>query len=155
MKNFGKMVVLSVAGALVAGSIIAQESDNPAVKARQDVMSLRGFYLGQMFAMAKGDVEYNADSAQAAADSLAAVIGLDMSAMWPAGSDSDSISGTRAKANIWSDFGGVMEIAGELNGAVANLQTAAGTDLDALKAALGPVGAACTACHKEYRAPAN
>lgn len=155
MKKISKLIVLSTAGILVAGSMIAQEKLNPAVKARQDVMSLRGFYLGQMFGMAKGEVDYSPESAQKAADSLAALLTLDMSAMWPAGTDNESMDGTRAKANIWADYEGVIKIAGELNTAVADLQAAAGTDLDALKAALGPVGAACTACHKAYRAPAN
>ena len=44
-----------------------------AVKARQSVMKLYSFSLGQLGAMAKGEVEYDSAAASAAANNLKAV----------------------------------------------------------------------------------
>ena len=153
MKTISRIMVLSVAGALVAGSIVAHESDNGSVKARQHVMQLQAYYLGQLGAMAKGDVEYSSEAAQGAADSLVAISQLDHSTLWPPGTDSESISNTRALPNLWTDYPDIIEKAGALTDAVAAMQSVAGTDLESLRASMGPVGAACGACHKAYQKP--
>ena len=153
MNKFSKIATLSIAGALVAGSIFAHGSENQSVKARQHVMSLQAYYLGQLGTMAKGDVEYDATAAQGAADSLVAITQLDHSTLWPPGTDSESDPNTRALPNLWTDYPDIIEKADALTQAVAAMQTAAGTDLDSLRAAMGPVGAACGACHKAYQKP--
>jgi cytochrome c556 len=72
---------------------------------------------------------------------------------WPAGSDSDAIEGTRALPAAWSDYQGVVKIAGDFGAATTALAAVAGTGLEEMKAAMGPVGGACGACHKAYRKP--
>ncbi|MDO6725462.1 cytochrome c [Cognatishimia sp. 1_MG-2023] len=122
-----------------------------AVKARQGQMQLYAHNLGVLGAMAKGDVAYDAAAAQAAADNLVAVSGLNAMTMWPQGSDSTSMEGTRAKAEIWSNFPDVGAKAGAMAEASVAMAAAAGSDLASLQAAMGPLGGACGACHKAYR----
>ncbi len=71
------------------------------------------------------------------------------------GSDSDSVEGSRALPAIWADGSDIGAKAGALTDAAWAVQAAAATDLDALKAAMGPLGKACGACHETYRLPKN
>ncbi len=142
----------AVAATLFAGASAAQDA-NPAVKARQGQMQLYSFNLGTLGAMAKGEVEYDAEAAQAAADNLATLTSLNAGPMWAPGTDDMSIEGTRALATMWDNFPDVMAKGAALREAAAAMQAAAGTDLASLQGAMGPLGGACGACHKAYRAP--
>ena len=143
--------VFGLAGAVYAGS----HGGNPVVKARQAHMQLYAFYMGQMGAMAKGEVEYNADAAQIAADNLASLVGMNQMLLWAPGTDSSSVDGSRAKADLWQNMDQVMGIATEFKAAADALAAAAGNGQGALGAAMGGVGAQCGACHKPFREPAN
>ena len=144
------LAVAVFAGASVAS---AQEDHSGAVKARQAYMQLNGFYMGQLAAIAKGQVEYDAAKATAIANSLLALANMDGSAMWPPGSDNGALPGkTRAKPEIWTTFPAVMEKAGALTTALEAMVGAAGTDLASLQGAFGDVGAGCGGCHRAFRA---
>ncbi|MCV2870017.1 cytochrome c [Defluviimonas sp. WL0002] len=121
------------------------------IDARQGIMDYRALQMGVMGAMVKGEAEYNAEAAQKAADALLAAAALDMSMLWPAGSDSDAVMESAALPAIWADGSDVGSKAMALVEAATALQGAAGGGIDALKAAFGPVGAACGSCHKAYR----
>ena len=153
-----RKIAIGIAGlvtATVIGSAYAQQSDNPAVKARKAVMQLYAFNLGALGAMAKGEVEYNADAATSAANNLVALGQIDQSAMWPPGSDNSADAASRALPALWQNFPDVMDKGAALSEASLAMQGAAGQDLEALRAAIGGVGNACSACHKAYRAPSN
>lgn len=151
-----KKITLAVAGlvtATVIGTAIAHEGNNPAVKARTSIMQLYAFNLGTLGAMAKGEMDYNAEAATSAANNLVTLTQIDQSAMWPAGSDSDSDPNSRALPSMWQNFPDVMAKGAAMSEAAVAMQAAAGQDLDALRAAIGGVGGACSACHKAYRVP--
>lgn len=156
MKKAKKITTLALisatafAGIAVAGG---HGGGNPAVKARNSIMALYGFNIGQLGAMAKGDVEYDAAAATAAANNMVMLSQLDQSAMWPQGTDSESYDGSRALPAIWENFGDVAAKGKALNDAALVMQAAAGQDLDSLQGAMGALGGACSACHKAYRAP--
>jgi len=142
--------------AVSAGGVAVSDwNENPAVKALHMVMSLYAHHLGQLGAMAKGEVEYDAAAATAAAGNLAKLTQLNQMSMWPVGTDADSIKGTRAKAEIWSNFPDVAAQGQALADASLAIETAAGESLQSLQAAMGAVGGACGACHKPYRTPEN
>ena len=115
-------------------------------------MGLNAFNLGILGAMAKGEVEFNADVAQGAANDLAALAMMSQASYWPEGSSSDDMEGTRALPVAWTDMAGIIEKAQALGAATTAMAAAAGT-LEGVQAAIGPVGAACGACHKVYRKP--
>jgi cytochrome c556 len=121
--------------------------------ARQGQFKLLGFNIGPLALMAQGRLPYDADVAQVAADNIAAIVSLDQSRMWPAGSDNESVPGTRALPVIWDDPEGFAERLADLRSAAGAMQAAAGTDLNALRGAVRDLGGACSACHENYRQP--
>lgn len=144
-----------VAGSLFLG-LSAQaggHGGNPAVSARQGQFQIISLNIGVLGQMARGNVEYDADAALAAAANLAAMGQLDQQFFWPIGSDNASIEGTRALPAIWENTDDVFRIWSEFGTAAAALAEVAGDGLEPMQAALGPVGAACGACHDTYRAP--
>ncbi len=140
-----------VASIAVAGSHGAGPHD-AAIKARQSQMKLYAFNLGMLGAMAKGEMEYNAETAAGAAENLAKLSTMSMAAAWPQGSDNSAVDGTRALPAIWEKYPDIVEKSKAMSEAAATLADVAGTDLDALRGAIGDVGKACGGCHKPYRA---
>ena len=141
------------AGALcLAGAALAQSAVDGAVKARKAHMQLYAFNLGALGAMARGDVAYDAEAAEAAAANIAALSTLDQSRYWPPGSAQGEAEGSRALPALWTSGDDVMAKAGAFRDAAGALAAAAGTDLPSLQAAMGPLGQACGSCHESYRA---
>jgi cytochrome c556 len=155
MKALAILSAAGVAASILVGAAVAQEARHPAVTARTSIMQLYANNLGQLGAMAKGEVEYDAEAAAKAAGNLALLVQLDQSTLWPQGTDNGAIDGTRALPDIWQNFPDVMAKGAALGEAVTVMQAAAGTDLASLQGAMGGLGGACTACHKAYRAPEN
>ena len=147
-----KSLITATALGLMASAGIAGEFDNQ-IAARQAQMKLYAFNIGQLGAMAKGEMAYDAAAASAAAANLVTLTSLDDSKMWPPGSDSGADKASRAKAEIWSNFPDVMAKSQALKDAAAAMSAAAGTDLDGLRGAMGALGGACQGCHKPYREP--
>lgn len=151
-----RILALTAAAMTLTGSaVFADGHIDHAIKARQSHMQLYAFNLGTLGGMAKGEIEYNAEAAQAAADNLVALTMLNQSAYWPQGSDSGSSDKSKAKADMWANFPDVMKIGTDMAAAATAMQAAAGTDLAALRGAIGPLGGACGACHKAYRESDN
>lgn len=144
-----KLIGATTLAAALALPALAQ--DNPAVGARQGQFKIYLHNFGVLGGMAQGRIDYDAAAAQTAADNLFHITRLDQISMWPEGTDSMAIDGTRAKPEIWDNLDDFVSKYVALQTAVAALQAAAGTGLDGMRAAVGPVGAACQACHQSYR----
>ena len=145
-------LILGTAGASFAGG----HGGNPAVKARQSHMQLYAHNLGVLGGMAKGEVEYNADLASAAAGNLAALTKLNQMSYWTPGTSSNDLGDeTRALPAIWEEggFAKAMEIGGALAAAAGELAAVAGNGQEAIGPALGPVGRQCGACHEAFQKP--
>lgn len=153
-----KTFLCSICGAMLAGTaMVAYAADGPhdkAIKARQAMFQTYSFNLGVLSDMAKGKRDYDASLAAEAAANLEAAANFGQSAYWPAGSDSetDGNARTRALPAIWEDMAGVGEKAQALKDAAANMSLEAGNGVDALRGAMGDVGASCKGCHDNYRA---
>ncbi len=147
--------ILATSAVIVAtgfGTIaVAQDLPFP-VQARQGQFKMMGLNIGVIVSMARGDAEYDADRAQAAANNLLALSSIDQSFHWPEGTDNVSLVGTRALPEIWDNLPDVIEKWGAFGAAAEGLAAAAGEGLDPMRAALGPVGASCNACHDSYQA---
>ena len=146
------LTLLTAAGIVAGGMAFAQDLPGP-VKARQGQFQIMAINLGILGSMAKGETEYNAEAAQAAADTLVAVSMIQQGPNWPAGTDNMSIDGTRAQPNIWENLDDVVSKWNDFGEAAKVMQAAAGTGQEALGPALGTVGGTCKACHDTYRAP--
>ncbi len=148
---FAKITTATVLSLAIATPVLA---GNPAVKARQSLMQLYKFNIAQLGGMAKGKIPYDAKVASVAANNLKTLATVDQTAMWPAGTDNDTMFGeTRALPAIWASYPAVEENADALIKATEALAGAAGTDLASLRGAIGGVGASCGGCHKKFRAP--
>ncbi|ABD55146.1 c-type cytochrome [Jannaschia sp. CCS1] len=135
--------------ALTAG---AQAQDrNPAVDARQGHMQIMALNLGILGNMARGNTDYDAEVAQAAADNLVAMGTVNQRFYWPPGTDSESYEGSRALPVLWEDQATLFEIAGRYTPAAEALAASAGQGLDAMRGAVGPVGAVCGDCHEAFQ----
>lgn len=164
--RFSKKLVLSLGLTVVAATILLSSTKNTAradshiepaiaaaITARQSQMRLYGFHLGQLGAMAKGKTPYDAGAATAAANFLSGLSNLGSNAMWPQGSDSDSVDTTRALPALWKEGSDVGVKSKALSDATAAMAEAAAFDLASLQGAMGAVGEACKACHKAFRKP--
>lgn len=150
----GTTLALAFGGAVLAASH-ANPAAEAALKARKAHMQLYAHNLGILGAMAKGEADYNADAAGAAAGNLAALTKLNQMTYWVPGSDSDSLEGSRSLPAIWNNIDDAIAKGQALSAAADAMVTAASTDLAALQGAMGALGGACGACHKAYRAPNN
>lgn len=160
MKTTTTRISLVLAASLAASMAIGESHTmapmDPveAQKAREDLMKSMGKELGILGKMAKGETDFDASSAKMAADALhEAAVKAEDEALWVEGSDDMSIDDTRALPDIWDNNADFKEKGAALVLAVETLQTGAGESLQAMQAAIGPVGQACGSCHKAYRAP--
>ncbi len=153
-KNFA----FAAAGLVFAAGTVFAESHVDkaiagAISARQSHMTLNGFNVGSLFAMANGNVAYDPEAAKAAAGNLVALSNMSQAGYWPEGSDADSVENTRALPAIWQNMADVETKLSAVHEAAVALEAVAGDGVDPMKAALGPVGDACSACHKAYQQP--
>lgn len=146
------VAIIAVAATTIGGSAIASDPLEKAIKARKAQMQLYAWNLGQLGAMAKGAVPYDAAAATSAANNLLAVVSLDSMTMWPQGSDSTAMPGkTAAKLESWTTWPAIGEKSQAMNAAATAMAAAAGGGLDSLKGAMGAVGQGCKGCHETYR----
>lgn len=124
---------------------------NPAVAARQGHMQVMNLNLGILGNMARGNTDYDAAAAQAAADNLVLMGNVSQRFYWPPGTDSETYEGSRALPAIWEDQAGLIEIAMRYGPAAEALAASAGQGLDAMRGAIGPLGAVCGDCHEGYQ----
>lgn len=148
---------LALAG-LATAAVAANHSDKAAmaaVEARKAQMKLIAYHTGILGAMAKGETEYDSETARNAAMNLHAAAGLARGTMWIEGTEQGAIGDSRAKAEIWSDPDGFAEKFTALETESGEMIDAASADLDSLRAGMGSVGQACKSCHDTYRGPEN
>lgn len=119
---------------------------NPAVLARMDAMKSIGDATKTIGMMAKGDVAFEPEAARAAAQTIAVHAGNTPALFEPRETDPKS----EAHPAIWENFDDFTSKARDLEVLASNLATGMDTQ-DDLRAGLGQLGAACKACHAEYR----
>lgn len=150
-----KTTLTAVTVGVIALSAIAvpanAQNSNPAVGARQGHMQVMSLNLGILGNMARGNTEYDADVAQAAADNLVAMGTINQRFYWPEGTDSESYEGSRALPALWEDQAALYEIVDRYAPASEALADSAGQGLDVMRGAIGPVGAVCGDCHEAFQ----
>ena len=143
--------VLTALICAIPAVVAAQDAAQKTVEARQGYYKLLGANMGVLAGMAKGEIEYEGAAAQTAADNIVLLTTYNLGHLYPMGTSSSDMEGTRAKAEIWEDFDAVQAKADKLFEAATELTKVAGFDKADMAAALGPVGGACKSCHDDYR----
>jgi cytochrome c556 len=143
------LVTLAFAGAVTAMPAAAQfAKPEDAVKYRKAAFTVMAAHFSRVGAMVQGRVPFDAAAAQANMEIANSMAKLPFAAFGP-GTD---VGDTRAKPNIWSENAKFTAAANKMAEEMAKLNTAAKSgNLDQIKAAFGPVGGACKACHDDFR----
>ncbi|MEP1932859.1 MAG: cytochrome c [Roseibium sp.] len=143
---------LAVMTMIGLGSAFADGKFDNAIKARKALMSLYAWNLGQLGAMAKGEVDYDAEAAKTAAENIRGLATMNMGQAWPQGSDSTAFPGaTRAKAEAWTTYPESANIHKKLVEAATTMASVADTGLENVQANMAALGGTCSECHKKFR----
>ena len=112
-------------------------------------MTVMGSHFGRVGAMVQGRVPFDA---KVAAENLE--IATTLSRLpFVAFVDGSDKGNTKAKAEIWSDRAKFNAAATKMQDEMLKLNAAGKSgNQDQIKAAFGPVGAACKACHDDFKA---
>lgn len=132
---------------LPASAQFAKPED--AIKYRQSALFVMQQNFARLALMAQGKAPYDA---RQAADSAAHAEYMSR-LPWAAFVDgTDKGGNTKAKAEIWKDKAKFNDYAEKMQAEMSKLSAAAKTgNLDAIKPAVGAVGAACKTCHDAFR----
>ena len=140
----GASMVLTLA--LPAQAQFAKPED--AIKYRKASFTVMSAHFGRLGAMANGRVPSDAKAAADNADTVSALAKLP----WAAFGEGTDKGETRAKPEIWKESAKFKEASDKMQAEIVKLNVAAKAgNLDALKAAFGPAGASCKACHDNFR----
>lgn len=144
------ILVVAAAAAFAAAAPAQAQFAKPedAIKYRKGAMKIMESHFGRVGAMVSGRAPFDA---KGAADNAAIVEYLSKLpfAAFVEGTDTGD---TRAKPEIWKERDKFDAGARKMQDEMVKLSAAAKTgSLDQIKAAFGPVGQACKACHDNYR----
>ncbi|MGZ5032856.1 MAG: c-type cytochrome [Usitatibacter sp.] len=145
-----KTLTAALVLALVAPAAYAQVKPEDQLKYRKSAYALMGYNFGSLGAMAQDKKPYNKEEAIRNADFVALLATVPQHFF---GEGTDMVGETKAKPEIWThraDFNSKMD---KMIAETGKLPQVARTgDFGALKKQVSDTGAACKACHDEYRA---
>lgn len=152
MKMVTKIGLLLLGLTLTAPVYAAKDPLKSAIKARQGEMQLRSFNAGPLFAMAKGEMDYDAALASKLAGNLKLLLDLDNGRAWAKGSDIGNYpDDTTALDKIWTTYPEIGKYGKKYAEAVTDLAAVAGNGAGELKSKIGALGKSCKGCHDEFR----
>ncbi|MCA3486101.1 MAG: cytochrome c [Rhodobacter sp.] len=135
-----------LAGTLIlAGTAFAKEGvQDPAVKARMELMGVIAANTKVLGEMAGGKATFNAQAAATAKANLAAAAAEIPAKFEPQATDPVS----DAKSDIWTNWDDFLTKSETLLAQAEALDT---TSLESIQAGMGGIGGACKACHSVYK----
>lgn len=141
---------LVTASALLWALPAAAQFQKPedAVKYRQSVMTVQGYHLGRIGAMANGRIPFDAKVLQDNAAVLETVTRL----AWVGyGPETEKVK-SKSKPEIWMEPAKFKAAQDSAMAETVKLSAAAKTgNLDQIKAAFGAVAGSCKSCHDAFR----
>lgn len=141
------IAALSCMAALAAPASAQQVKAEDQIKLRQSAYALMGANFASLAAMAQGKKPFNNDEAARNAKLVSTLADVPRQYFGPGTDQGD----TKAKPGIWKDRADFDAKMDRMITEARRLPQAA-ADLASLKQAVGDVGAACKACHDDYRA---
>ena len=148
MKLVASLALAAAAVTLAVPAHAQFAKPEDAIKYRKSALTVMAAHFGRVGAMANGRMPFDA-----AAIASNAAIAESMSKLpWAAFTDGSGAGDTKARPEIWSDNAKFKAAAEKMQGEMSKLAAVAkGGNQDAIKAAFGPVGAACKGCHDDFR----
>ena len=152
MKLVTKAALALIGLSVALPTFADRDPKKEAIKARQAEMQLRKFNAGPLFAMAKGDMPYDAKMAEKLAGNLKLMLDLDNGRAWMKGtSNEDYPDDTTALPKIWETWPKIADYGKDYKEAVNELAAASGNGVDALRSKVKKLGKACKNCHDDFR----
>ncbi|MEJ8811436.1 cytochrome c [Variovorax ureilyticus] len=146
MKRLVTSALAMACAALAAPSQAQFAKAEDAVKYRQSAMFIQSQNVARLGAMASGRAPYDAAVAVANAEVVAQISRLPWAGFAP------GTEGGKAKSEIWREQAKFKELSERLMADADKLLVAAKAgSVDALKAAMGPLGETCKSCHDTFR----
>ncbi|WP_027966839.1 c-type cytochrome [Halomonas halocynthiae] len=153
MKSIFKMCTLGTVALLLSANVQATEENDNAIDYRQNALSVMAWQMGPLGAMAKGDMDYNAEEFQLRANNLAALAGMPwegfVEGSFRGGEHSVSTGALAKIATNMDDFMGMADDLVVQTTTLAELSN--GDDFSAMRKQVGKVGQSCKSCHDAYR----
>ena len=147
-----KKTVVALVLATLAGTVLAQQlKPEEMIKTRKANFTVMAWNMGKIKANLDGN--FDKDQVAAAANTVAAVAGSGWSVLFAPGTDKD-IGGerTRVKPEFFQQPDKVRELGLNFRKEASELARVAATgDKAAVQAQFGKTGAACKACHDDFR----
>lgn len=147
-----KKTVAALVLASLAGTVLAQQlKPEEMIKTRKANFTVMSWNIGKIKANLDGN--FDKDQVEAAANTVAAVAGSGWSVLFAPGTDKD-IGGerTRVKPEFFQQPDKVRELGLNFRKEASELARVAATgDKAAVQAQFGKTGAACKACHDDFR----
>jgi cytochrome c556 len=150
LKGLVTTVAIAALTLTLAAPATAQDAEH-AVKARKGVLQTMAWHFGPLVAMARGDLDYDAERAARHAEMLQGLPAY-LPELFIEGSSNGERNDTRALPVIWSDNAGFIEKYEGLLGEIDALVAVAGDGHGAMAPQVAATGQACSACHDNYRA---
>ncbi|MCQ0972194.1 cytochrome c [Paracoccus sp. TK19116] len=148
------MKILLAAAAIMSMPVIVHaQSVEDAIEARHGFYKMLSINMGTLAGMAKGEIEYDEAAASRAGANIEALVGYDLPSLFVEGSSMDDNMESAAKPEIWDnpdDFAAKFE---DLRSAAAGASDAVMGGQENVGPVVQKLGAACKACHDEYRQP--
>jgi cytochrome c556 len=149
MKLAAPLAIATLAAAFAAPASAQFAKPEDAVKYRQSALFVMSQHFARIGAMANGRAPYDAKVALENAEIVSDMSKLPWAGFVPG---TDKVGNTKAKPEVWSEQAKFKEHNEKLVGETTKLVAAAKTNnLDNLKTAFGATGAACKACHDNFR----
>jgi cytochrome c556 len=140
------LAALAVVGAF--STVVYAQTADRAITYRRGIMQAQGWHMGVLGGMAKGTRPYDKDVAARSAQFVSELLDMPWDGFIPG---SETGAPTRAKPEIWKDRAKFDKYAQDAKAESVKLAAAAGNGLDALRAAIGPMGRACNNCHDDFQ----
>lgn len=141
---------LLVGSAACTPALAQFQKPEDAIKYRQSALTVMNNHLGRVAAMAQGRVPFDA---KVAAENAAIVATLSRLPFAAFGEGTDKGMPHRARPEVWKDSAKFKSAADKMIAEAGKFEVAAKSgNLDALKSAVGALGASCKACHDDFRA---
>ena len=105
-----RWLLLLLGLSLTLSASAAKDPNEKTIKARQAVMTLQSWYAGPLFQMAKGEFEYDVQTAKTYALHPSTMANVEAGAMWADGSDNETYADMNgALPELWSTWPEVSE----------------------------------------------
>jgi cytochrome c556 len=148
--------ILAITAAMLAmtfssASFAQFAKPDDAAKYRQSSLSVMATHFGRVGGMVAGRIPFDAKAAQENMDIAVNMSKLPWAGFGPGGEGATIKH--RSKPEIWKEQAKFKDLSDKMQAEFIKVQAATKTgNLDAIKAAFGPAGASCKACHDVYRA---